>query len=79
MIVFKILYSAILIFFGAFNMQTSDSSQSFVSSKPDVLIVNQDEDKGITHNLIQYMEKHSKKIKVEKEEEAINDALFYRY
>ncbi len=73
-----ILYSAILIFFGAFNMQTSDSSQSFVSSKPDVLIVNQDEDKGITHNLIQYMEKHSKKIKVEKEEEAINDALFYR-
>ncbi len=73
-----ILYSAILIFFGAFNMQTSDSSQSFVSSKPDVLIVNQDEDKGITHNLIQYMEKHSKKVKVEKEEDAINDALFYR-
>lgn len=73
-----ILYSAILIFFGAFNMQTSDSSQSFVSSKPDILIVNQDEDKGITHNLIEYMEKNSKKIKVEEEEDAINDALFYR-
>lgn len=73
-----ILYSAILIFFGAFNMQTSDSSQNFVSSKPDILIVNQDEDKGITHNLIKYMEKNSKKIKVEEEEDAINDALFYR-
>lgn len=73
-----ILYSAILIFFGAFNMQTSDSSQSFVSSKPDILIVNQDEDKGITHNLIEYMEKNGKKIKVEEEEDAINDALFYR-
>lgn len=73
-----ILYSAILIFFGAFNMQTSDSSQNFVSSKPDILIVNQDEDKGITRNLIKYMEKNSKKIKVEEEEDAINDALFYR-
>lgn len=73
-----ILYSAILIFCGAFNMQTSDSSQSFVSSKPDILIVNYDEDKGITHDLIEYMEKNSKKIKVEEEEDAINDALFYR-
>lgn len=73
-----ILYSAILIFFGGFNMQTSDSSQSFVSSKPDILIVNQDEDKGITHNLIKYIEKNSKKVKVEEKEEAIDDALFYR-
>lgn len=73
-----ILYSVILIFFGGFNMQTSDSSQNFVSTKPDILIVNQDEDKGITHNLITYIEKNSNKIKVEKKEEAINDALFYR-
>ena len=37
-----IMYTVFLIFFGGFNMKTSDNSINFVASKPDILIVNQD-------------------------------------
>ena len=47
-----ILYTLFLIFFGGFNMQTSESNINFVASKPDIMIVNYDEEKGITKDLI---------------------------
>lgn len=73
-----IMYTVFLIFFGGFNMQTSDNSTSFVASKPDILIINNDEEIGITKNLIEYIEKNSNIIDIKQTEEAINDALFYR-
>lgn len=73
-----ILYTVILIAFAGFNMQTSDNSTNFVASKPDILIINQDEEKGITQNLIEYIKENSEMIDVQETEEAINDALFYR-
>lgn len=73
-----IMYTAILIFFGGFNMQTSDNSTNFVASKPDILIINQDEEKGLIQNLIDYIKENSNIIDIENNEEAINDALFYR-
>lgn len=73
-----ITYTIILIFFGAFNMTTSDNSTNFVASKPDILIINNDENIGITENLIKYIEQNSNIIDVKDNEEAINDALFYR-
>ena len=73
-----ILYTALLIIFGAVNMKTSDNNINFVNSKPDVLIINQDVNKGLTKNLIDYMKKNSNIVKVENNEEKINDALFYR-
>lgn len=73
-----IMYTVILIFFSAFNMQTADNSESFIATKPDVLIINNDQDKGLTKNLINYIEKNSNIIKVAEDEEAIRDALFYR-
>ena len=73
-----ILYTALLIIFGAVNMKTSDNNINFVNSKPDILIINQDVNKGLTKNLIDYMKKNSNIMKVENSEEKINDALFYR-
>ena len=73
-----ILYTALLIIFGAVNMKTSDNNSNFVNSKPDILIINQDVNKGLTKNLIDYMKKNSNIVKVENNEEKINDALFYR-
>ena len=73
-----ILYTVFLIFFSIFNMQTSDNSTNFVASKPDILIVNNDEEIGLTKNLVDYMKDNSKIIEVEDSEEARNDALFYR-
>lgn len=73
-----IMFTVILVFFSAFSMQTSDTNTTFVASKPDILIINNDENKGITKDLIQYLENNSNIIDVENEEEAIQDALFYR-
>ena len=73
-----ILYTVFLIGFGGFNLQTSDNSTNFVASKPDIMIVNYDEEKGITKDLIKYIIDNSNIIELNNNEEAINDGLFYR-
>lgn len=73
-----ILYTLFLIFFGGFNMQTSEHNTNFVASKPDIMIVNYDEEKGITKDLIKYIEENSNVVDLKNNEDAINDALFYR-
>lgn len=73
-----IFYTVLLIGFAASNMQTSEKNMSFVANKPDVLIVNNDEEKGITKDIIKYITDNSNINEVETEEEKINDALFYR-
>jgi ABC-2 type transport system permease protein len=73
-----ILYTVFLIAFGGFNMQTSDNNTNFVASKPDIMIVNYDEEKGITKDLIKYITDNSNIIELNNNEEAINDGLFYR-
>lgn len=71
-----ILYTVILIIFGAFNMKNSDSSTSFVASKPVIYIENNDVEEGITKSLISYMSHQSNVILLDKKD--LDDALFYR-
>ncbi len=73
-----ILYTVLLIVFGCINMTTSDNQITFVDTKPDVLIINKDEEVGITKNLVDYIKENSNISNVEDNDEAINDALFYR-
>ncbi len=73
-----ILYTMLLIIFGGINMTTSDTNMNFVDSKPDIFIVNQDVDSPLTKNLIKYLENSSNIINIKNNEEAINDAIFYR-
>lgn len=73
-----ILYTMILIFFGGFTMKTNDQQINFVASKPDIMIVNNDEEVGITKDLIQYLKENSHIVELENNEEAIDDGLFYR-
>ena len=73
-----IIYTAMLILFAGFNMQTSQNSTNFVAEKPDVLIINNDKEQKLSKNLVEYIEKNSNIVKIEDNEEARNDALFYR-
>ncbi len=73
-----LLYTVMLIVFGGLNMTTNESSMDFVSSKPDVFIVNQDPGNKVTTNLIQYMKNHSCIISLNEGKDAIDDALFFR-
>ena len=73
-----ILYTVLLIVFGGINTKTEDNSMSFTASKPDVLVINNDKNEGITKNLVEYIEKNSNIADIENNEDAINDAIFYR-
>lgn len=73
-----IMYTVFLIFFGGFNMQTSENNTNFIAEKPDVLIINKDKEIGITKNFVDYIKNNSNIIDIENDEEKINDALFYR-
>ncbi|MCI9246171.1 MAG: ABC transporter permease [Clostridia bacterium] len=73
-----ILNTVILLIFAGVNMQASDTQMNFEATKPDILIVNQDTNIGITQNLTKYLEGNCEIIAVKDNEDAINDALFYR-
>lgn len=59
-------------------MQTADTTTNFVATKPDVLIINKDKEKGLTKNLVNYIEENSNIIDIKNDEDSIQDALFYR-
>lgn len=73
-----IIYTVMLVTFGGLNFQTSDSNVNFTASKPDILIINEDENKGITNDFIEYLTEHANIKDIKNDEESINDALFYR-
>lgn len=73
-----LLYTMLLVMFTGINFQTSETTTNFVSEKPDVLIVNQDENIGVTKNLIDYITSKCNIKDIELDNEKISDALFYR-
>lgn len=72
-----IVFSLLLVIFGGLRMKSEDKSLSFNAVKPDVLIVNKDENKGITKGFIKYIKNNSETPKIENNEDKRNDALFY--
>jgi len=71
------LYTAILIGVSVFSLQTSENSTTFIESKPNILIIDNDNSK-ISNNLETYLEKHTNIKEIENNESKISDALFYR-
>ena len=72
-----IMYTVFLIIFGSLSFSNNSTAMDFTASKPDIVIVNDDEEVGITKNLIDYL-KENTDVRDIKDENAINDALFYR-
>ena len=71
-----ILFTVMLVAFGGINTTTSNNNLDFTNDKPDIIIINNDQNKGLTKNLISYL-KENTNVKNIKEEE-IDYALFYR-
>ena len=69
-----ILYTVMLLTFGTMNLKTNDINTMFTNSKPDVLIIDQDESL-ISKNLVDYFDKFANLVKVEESEDKIDDAL----
>lgn len=72
-----ITYTVALLLFGGFNMQTSENSMNFTAVKPDIYIVNLDQESKLSQNLENYMKEQAHIVSL-KDETIIDDALFYR-
>ena len=63
-----ILYIGLLLLFTVTNVKTGDTNNSFTPSRPNVAIINNDQESELINNLINYI----------KDNADIDDALFYR-
>ena len=73
-----ILYTVMLISFGSINYATNNEDMTFSNRLPDILIINNDEEVGLTKNLINYLKENANVLDIENDEEKINDSIFYR-
>ena len=74
-----ILYTAILVAITALNQTSGTNMTNFQDSKPSVLIVNKDSEDNIAKGFEDYISKHSEIKDIDtKDEDKINDAIFYR-
>ena len=70
-------YTVLLLVFGTLSMSSNDVTEDFKSSKPDVIIV--DNDKSVlSNNLVKYFNDNANILDIDLEEENIDDAIFYR-
>ena len=74
-----ILYTAILVAITVLNQTSGNNMTNFEDSKPSVLIVNKDSEDDIAKGFEDYISKHSEIKGIDtKDEDKINDAIFYR-
>lgn len=74
-----ILYTAILVAITALNQTSGNNMTNFEDSKPSVLIINKDSEDDIAKGFEDYISKHSEIKNIDtKDEDKINDAIFYR-
>ena len=76
-IIMIVVFSMLLVLFGGLNMSSQDTSLSFNAVKPNILIVNEDEEIGITKGFVKYIKDNSNTPNIKDNEEARDDALFY--
>ena len=63
-----ILYTVMLISFGSINYATNNENMTFSNRLPDILIINNDEEVGLTKNLINYLKENANVLDIENDE-----------
>ena len=66
-----LLYTIILILFTGFNMTTSENNTNFLATKPDILLIDND-NSSLSNNLEKYLKEYANL----KEVKNNNDAIF---
>lgn len=70
-------FTLMLIVFGSINMSSNDVTSSFKETKPDIIIVNNDNG-AFSKALVNYLKENANIIDVKNTEKDIDDAIFYR-
>jgi ABC-2 type transport system permease protein len=72
-----IMYTAMLLFFTAFNTTSGNNENQFKASKPNIAIINNDTSSIIVDNFTNYVKENADLVEMENDESVIDDALFY--
>lgn len=70
-------FTIMLVIFGTINMSSNDVTSTFKESKPDIIIVNND-NTTLSNGLVSYFKENANIIDVKNTKRAIDDAIFYR-
>ena len=70
-------FTIMLVIFGTINMSSNDVTSTFKESKPDIIIVNND-NTTLSNDLVSYFKENANIIDVKNTKRAIDDAIFYR-
>lgn len=73
-----ILYTFIALFFAIISTLNSQETTSFITTKPNVAIINNDEDTKLTNAFKDYLNQNTKIVNVKNDENSMQDALFFR-
>lgn len=73
-----VISTIVLLIFGGFSMQASENGMGFVADKPDVTVVNYDDEGKIARGFEEYLGEKCNIIELSDDEAKIKDALFYR-
>ena len=71
-----IFYTMLMVIFAGLSLETSDNTVSFSQEKPDIVIINNDKEEGITKSFINYLNENANVKKITDKDE-IKDAIFY--
>ena len=73
-----IVYTMILLVFGLSNLKTNNQTVDFKASKPDIAIINFDEETEFVKGFSEYLKKNCIVKSFENNSDILNDAIFYR-
>ncbi len=73
-----ILYTAIVIIFSAANSGSNNESTGFTAEKPDIMVVDLDNDSVLSKGFTAFLEENAVLKNIDGGDEAVADALFYR-
>ncbi len=73
-----ILYTFIALFFAIISTLNSQETTNFVTTKPNVAIINNDENTKLTNAFTEYLNQNTKIINIKNDEDSMQDALFFR-
>jgi ABC-2 type transport system permease protein len=73
-----IVYTIVFIFFSVITTQSENTILNFEAVTPNIAIINNDGDTKILNTFINYLSQNANIVEIQNDEEAIQDALFFR-
>lgn len=72
-----ITYTIVLLLFGTMNISSGSTTTQYEAEKPNIVVFNHDEERGVTKHFIDYLGKNADIVTNYEDNDRLKDALFY--